>query len=79
MEITIPKCIIPWFDKYKGANKLLSFSDKICSENGFLKSIYRRLKEIATIANVKKYHYLYLSSFIRYNSTKRLRCFNRIG
>ena len=54
MEITIPKCIMPLFDKYKGVNKLFSFSDKICSENGFLKSIDMGLKEVATIAKVKE-------------------------
>ena len=54
MEITIPECIMPLFDKYKGANKLFSFSDKICSENGFLKSIDMGLKEVATIAKVKE-------------------------
>ncbi len=54
MEITIPKCIMPLFDKYKGADKLFSFSDKICSENGFLKSIDMGLKEVASIAKVKE-------------------------
>jgi len=43
MGITIPKCIMPWFDKYKGENKHLSLSDYIYSENGLLISIDVRL------------------------------------
>ncbi|MEI7503251.1 MAG: phage integrase SAM-like domain-containing protein [Paludibacter sp.] len=54
MEITIPKCILPLFDKYKGASKLFSFSDKVNSENNFLKAIDMGLKEVATIAKVKE-------------------------
>lgn len=54
MEITIPKCILPLFEKYKGANKLFSFSDKVNTENNFLKSIDMGLKEVATIAKVKE-------------------------
>ena len=54
MEISIPKCILPLFDKYKGANKLFSFSDQINTENNFLKAIDMGLKEVATIAKVKE-------------------------
>jgi hypothetical protein len=54
MEITIPKCILPLFDKYKGENKLFSFSDNINTENNFLKAIDMGLKEVATIAKVKE-------------------------
>jgi integrase len=54
MEITIPKCILPLFDKYKGANKLFSFSDNINTENNFLKAIDMGLKEVATIAKVNE-------------------------
>ena len=54
MEISIPKCILSLFDKYKGANKLFSFSDQINTENNFLKAIDMGLKEVATIAKVKE-------------------------
>ena len=54
MEITIPKSIIPLFEKYKGANKLFSFSDQINSEKNFLKSIDMGLKEVATLAKVSE-------------------------
>ena len=53
MEITIPKCIMPLFDKYKGVNKLCSFLDKICSENNFLRSINMGLKDLCKIAEVE--------------------------
>ncbi len=54
MEITIPKRIIPLFDKYCGVERLFSFSDKINSEKNFLKAIDMGLKEVAEIAKVKE-------------------------
>lgn len=54
MEITIPKCIMPLFEKYMGENKLFSFSDKIRTENGFLKAVDMGLKEVATISKVNE-------------------------
>jgi site-specific recombinase XerC len=54
MEITIPKCILPLFDKYKGTKKLFLFSEKLSSENIFLKAIVKGLKEVADLAEVKE-------------------------
>ena len=54
MEITIPKCILPLFDKYKGTNKLFCFSENLSSENIFLKAVVKGLKEVATLAEVKE-------------------------
>jgi site-specific recombinase XerD len=54
MEITIPKSIMPLFEKYKGANKLFSFSEQINSEKNFLKAIDMGLKEVATLAKVSE-------------------------
>ena len=54
MEITIPKSIMPLFEKHKGRNKLFSFSDQINSEKNFLKAIDMGLKEVATLADVSE-------------------------
>ena len=54
MEITIPKCVLPLFDKYKGKNKLFCFSENLSSENIFLKAVVKGLKEVATLAEVKE-------------------------
>jgi integrase len=54
MVISIPKCIQPLFDKYEGTERLFSFSERINSENNFLKAVDMGLKEVAKMAKVKE-------------------------
>lgn len=54
MEITVPEEIRPLFDKYKGSERLFSFSDLYNDNDSFNKYLNKGLKEICDLAKVDK-------------------------
>ena len=52
-EISIPSEIRPLFDKYKGKNKLFSFSEMYRDNNSFNKYLNQGLKDLCKIAEVE--------------------------
>jgi integrase len=52
-EITIPTEIRPLFEKYKGKNKLFSFSEMYSENNSFNKYLNQGLKDLCEIAKVE--------------------------
>jgi integrase len=53
MEITVPAIIRPLFDKYRGDDKLLRFSQLYVHPNDFVRNINKGLRQICTQLNIE--------------------------